>query len=390
MAIFAIPFGSISVETGLANLSAPNILIVLTFVAFGCVEYRRKSIGLTKPQVAVIALLILLLFQQSVSTLIHSGSPRRVVTFGGYLLFTIAIFLYVDSERDLHSLLHAAFLSAVLISILTIIHIVVLYPNGFPFGDKYRGARAVAGITIPFQRSLGVDMTYGAFGMYVMVATPYYAYIGLKKRAKGCLLGVATVLFAVLLSQSRSTWAVAGVATAIVILGYLIRRRKAYFREMGIAAGVIGIFLSPLVVQILIKIRPDTFFSRISQYRSGVEIAKSFPVFGVGFGNLRQFYQGPHDIHNGFVNLTARTGIPSLLLVLGIWVIVLMFLLRGMHVSDKRYAIAIALFASICAVFVESNFQPGFTKTTWVVLALALSTDQLQSNQTQNSMPTSG
>jgi len=389
MAIFVIPFGFISVETGVANLSAPNILIILTFVAFTAFEYRRKEIRLTNPQITVITIFGLLIVHQVVGTLIHSGSPRRVVTFGGYFLFTTAIFLYVDSERDLQWLLHAAFLSAVLISVLTIIHIFFLYPNGFPFGDRYRGMRTVAGITLPFQRSLGVDMTYGSFGMYVMAATPYYTYIGLKKRSKGCLLGVATVLFAVLLSQSRSTWVAAGGATAIVIVGYLIKIHKPYFREMGIVIGAFGILSSPLIARILIQVRPDTFTSRLSQYRSGIEIAKLFPLFGAGFGNLRQFYQGPHDIHSAFVNLTTRTGIPSLLLVLGIWVIVLLFLLRGMHGSDKKYAFAIALLASLCAVFIESNFQPGFTKTTWVVLALALSTYQLQSNQTPNAMPIS-
>lgn len=382
LTIFSVPFGTFSIKTGLTNLSLPNILIVITLVTFAITRYRKQRLYLSRLQLIALGMLCVLILIQSITTFIHSGSSRRIVTYIGYMLFTIGIFTYVDSYSDARRLLQAAFLSAVVLSILTIVH-VFLYPQGLPFGDKYRGQRAIFGVTIPFQRTLGLDITYGAFGMYTMMATPYYIYKNLKKPSLIEGLGILLVLLAVLISQSRSTWVAAGVAIFIVITGYgvynkfRIEKNNTYMKIVSygiLVAGLILILLSPGIIKEIISVRSDTFFSRIEQYQSGIEIVLSEPLIGVGFGTLEELYQsGSAVIHSSFVNLAAQTGLIGLALVIYLWLIVILVLMKEMFYSQLENTLAIGIFASLAAIFIETNLQPGFTKAPWIVLALALS-----------------
>jgi O-antigen ligase len=206
-----------------------------------------------------------------------------------------------------------------------------------------------------------------------MIAVPYYAYLGLERRSKSIVFYLSVVLVAVLLSQSRSTWAATGVAAFVVVAGYWSKSSRKSRRYATIAAVSLAVAVVPFLARVLIAVRPDTLASRIEQYQEGLEIVLSFPLFGVGFGNIEQFYSEPGNIHSAFLDVTAAAGILAFLLILIIWSVTVLFLIRGIYPSQTKLALAVGLIASLGAMLIESNLQPGFTKAPWITLALALS-----------------
>jgi len=72
---------------------------------------------------------------------------------------------------------------------------------------------------------------------------------------------------------------------------------------------------------------------RITQYLQAVSMVADNPAFGVGLGNYvasmgRYGAQLPYPVHNKFLGVAAETGLPGLLLYLGLWGLVLRQLVR--------------------------------------------------------------
>jgi len=370
--IFSVPFGVFSIGTGFINISPPNLLIIITVFYFGTVTVLQGEVRLSKVQVIVLGLFCVAIVLISISLLFEQGSPRRLVTYIGFLLLTTILFLYIDSISDAERVLRVAIFSAAVISVLTIIHSVT-YPVGLPFGQDYIGQRTIAGVTIPFQRTLGLPETaYGAFGMIVMIGTPYYLYIGLKKRSKVVLFGVLLVLLAVLISQSRSTWVATILAVFVVFSGYTVEKHSI---KANIAYSL-SIFFStilflPTIFDALVSSDSDSFSARIEQYLVAVDILQSNPIVGVGLGNVDQFYSA-YTIHSEFLRIGAEAGAIVLLIIISVWVISALFVTKGLFSSSARYALGVGILASIGVMIIEANMAPGFGKAPWIVLAIGL------------------
>lgn len=372
LTILTVPFGVFSIETGFVNLSLPNLLIILTTIYFTITVILTGDVRLSKPQLSVLGLLCTTIGTILISLAIQQGSPRRLVTYVGYLLLTTILFVYIDSISDVERVLRAAFLSAVAISVLTIVHS-VSYPIGLPFGQAYIGQRTVVGVTVPFQRTIGLPkISYGGFGMVLMIATPYYFYKGIKNRNKLALFGVSLVLLAVLISQSRSTWVATGLAVFVVVSGYFIREyNRKYSTTYILGVSIPSVLLLPSVAEALVSIRSRTFSVRIEQYQVAINLLRSYPTTGVGLGNIDRFYT-TYSIHSGFLRIGAEAGAIALLAIVVVWTTSILFVARGMCSSNKRYILAVGILGSISAMLIEANMAPGFTKAPWIVLAVSL------------------
>ncbi|MDB9253338.1 O-antigen ligase family protein [Halorubrum ezzemoulense] len=372
LTIFFIPFGVFSVETGVVNISLPNLFIISTIIYFSAFLCIKRELTLSKIQVLVFVLFCTALVTILITTFIQQGSPRRLITYIGYLLVTTILFLYINSISDAERVLRAAFLSAVAINALTIIHSVT-YPVGFPFGQAYLGQRTVVGVTVPFQRTLGLpNITYGAFGMMSMVGTPYYLYKGIKNRCIITLFGVSLVLLGVLITQSRSTWVATSLAVFIVISGYVLKETRKKTKIAYVLAIVIpAIALVPSSIKSLISIKSSTFSSRTEQYRIALELLQSNPVTGVGLSNVNQFYSA-YAIHSGFLRIGAEAGAFAFLTVVTVWAISLLFVSKGVFLSSAHYTIRVGVIAGIGAMIIEANMVPGFGKAPWILLATGL------------------
>jgi hypothetical protein len=369
--IFSVPFGAFSIETGFINISPPNLLIIMTVAYYATATILQERLCISKLQMYILTLLSVAIAMISVTLFVQDGSPRRLVTYIGFLLLTAILFLHVESISDIERILRVAFLSAVVVSILTVVHSVT-YPVGMPLGQPYLGKSRVAGVTFPFQRTLWLPISYSGFGKVLMVGTPYYFYVGLKKRSGIILFGVSLVLFAVLISQSRSTWAASGLAVVIIISGYIIDEygRKAHIAYL-LGMLLSAILLLPTIINTLLIIRPDTFSYRIEQYRVAIDLLQSNPVVGIGLGNVDEFYSAA-SIHSEFLRIGAEAGAVVLVIIVVIWLISALSVAKGMFSSSTKYAVCVGILASIGVMIVESNMGPGFGKASWIVLAIGL------------------
>jgi hypothetical protein len=379
LAIILAPFTRYLFEV--VELNIANWILIASILSIVLDKYLQHKLKLSKTQLIGLSLMSMLILLQSISILVKSGVPRQLVAPIVYILFFVAVFLYIDSNSDIVRLFQTGFFLGIVMSIATISHI-LLFPDGLPFGDAYLGRRSVAGFIFPFQRSLGFDITYGTFGMYLMISTPYYIYKNINYRSPFELLGILLILTAVILTQSRSTWVAAAAAVLIVLSFYVLEANKnliKYFIPVSILTlAAVG----PVVVNVLISIRPDTFYSRISQYNDGVDIVLSYPLLGVGLGNIEKFREGSELIHNPFINLAAEAGLPSLFIIIALWLITVSCLLRMVINTGANNGFAIGLLASLVAILIELTFHPGFKKTPWIVMAIALSLHTVVSSQT--------
>jgi hypothetical protein len=368
--VLSLPFGGFSIETGVVNISAPNLLIIVTL--FSVAFKNRGEVNTNKRQSIVILLGVFFIFYTYLSTVYYAGSLRSLITYSGFLFLMISIIIYCRGSEQVRLVFHAMFLSAIVISILTIVH-VLLYPSGLPFGDIYRGQRTVGGIKIPVQRSIGVPMSYGSFGMYSLAATPYYAYVAVRRKSTPLLLGVVTIITAVLISQSRSAWLAAMVAMIILLFGHYLEK----YRDNQMLLGTVGLgtiaFIIPGVVSALIHIQPGTARARFEQYQYAIDVLLSSPITGVGLGNLNSITKLSYKIHSAFLNIGAASGLPALLPILIIWAGAVVYLLKLLFHSSTNFALTLGLLAGIAVVTIESNLQPAFSKAPWVIIALIVS-----------------
>jgi hypothetical protein len=272
----------------------------------------------------------------------------------------------------------AAFLSAFTVSILTIIH-ATTYPVGIPIGGSYELSRVIFGFEIPVKRTLGLRLTYGAFGMFVMISTPYYAIVGIVSKSKRILFMIGVISFAILISQSRSTWVAVILAFAVVFTIVLLRSNIDKNVKMFL------ILAPPVVITLLIPklitMQPETVNQRVNQVLAGIKVIQNNMLTGVGYGNLDnyfyQYYELNHDLHNAFIRLGARGGVFSLIIVLVVWNIGVYNILKC--IKNKQFLLLnIGLLGSFVVIVVESNFQPAFTKAPWIIIAIVITSISLE------------
>jgi O-antigen ligase len=317
-------------------------------------------------ELLTIGLLAVLMFQMSAMTIVNSGYPRRIVTYFGYLLFVVAIMIYCDSYTDINRLIWAGFLSAFSISLLTIVH-ASTYPVGIPFGGTYHQSRV-----IPIKRAIAPSLTYGTFGMFIMMSLPYHI-INIKNSKKVKLTMIGIISLAILISQSRSTWI--AVVLGLFSIFTIILHRSDIQRELKIFLILTPSILFALILPVLLEIRSPA--QRITQVLVGLEIIGDNLLTGVGPGNLQSYHELDVSIHNSFINLAARSGILSLAIVLMVWSLAIYTLVNNI-INDRFLILSMCLFGSFVAVIIETNLTTAFSKVPWIIVAIAVTSTSVR------------
>lgn len=106
-------------------------------------------------------------------------------------------------------------------------------------------------------------------------------------------------------------------------------------------------------------------------WSTSFNIFKDHPLFGIGFGNFKEFYQSYLKIpsavfnhaHNDFLNLAVNAGIIGFLAFVFLWVVLLRNLWRRFKKKEKGYSKALILggVLTIFAFLLASQFQCYYT-----------------------------
>lgn len=374
--VFSLPFGGYHTQLGTVSVSVTNILLLICLFLLIPILYIRQELDLELAQLVVLIGTGLFLFLYLTAILVQNGSFQWLRTRFGRWLVLLIIIVYVDSSQAIKRILWASFLAAVAVGILTLLSSVF----HIPIGTRFYEYREVAGFRIPFVRTLGVKgLTFGVFGIYLLAATPYFAIQAVIDRRKTHLtVMIAIILFTTFVIQSRAVWVATLFVVALLFAIYLFRWHERFppvLSTLGWVAIILGTLLSPVLVHILIQVRPATFYTRIEQYYNAITVLYTQPLFGLGPGNVR-LYPGLHLLpHNAFLRIGVEAGVFAFLLFVAIYGFAAVQSLRGMFYVDtpSKMALPAGLFSALTAAAIISSLQPSFGKATWLILGLAAS-----------------
>jgi tetratricopeptide (TPR) repeat protein/O-antigen ligase len=191
--------------------------------------------------------------------------------------------------------------------------------------------------------------------MLPLVLAEWLTSHSLRTRAN---LGALTVGLLLVLASTLSRSGLVGVAVALAVftlltLGrMLLRGRRSfaeYLRRPRVAAALLlVVMLSVVFAVIVVRLMPARLYSisvRFELWRAAADIVASRPLFGGGpgtFGFL--FHQVPdpnpyatdmyyNNAHNGFINVAAESGVPSL--VAGLWLLAALTRTAWRYLTDS-------------------------------------------------------
>ena len=301
----------------------------------------------------------------------------RILTFLNLLIFYILFQDFVKDNKKLRIVLSAMFFSCVVCSIASIMI------------EAQTGAKRISLAEGQNPNILSINLGVG------LILVPYI-FRNLKNNLlRGLLyIGVFTLIIAIILTGSRSTWLAIPIAVLFV---WLITKGKILRIQSGIIPGIIltliitflihSNFISPYLSQRFITmIHPEETHGgsgRLDIWTVGLAMVEDNPVFGVGLSNFpvrfgdyigkRTTWSGKsygvhsgRDPHNIFLSIQAELGIIGIFLFfLFIWYIVkpLFF-----YKTDIRAVIGIILIIFILISGVKATIQ--WRKIFWLVFAI--------------------
>lgn len=224
-----------------------------------------------------------------------------------------------------------------------------------------------------------------AFSLFPLGMAAAVATLERVKFWKLCgIVGVAIVSLIIMLTQSRGAMLAIGVGTILLIV--TSRRRGRDLALLGILMGAAAI-LAPRgvwqrlaglanfsVEQQMVDVDPEgSANARWMIWQVAAGVIKQKPLMGVGAGmmptthrwealrlNLWWTVRGERDTHSTYLRLAAETGIPGLMIYLGMWGTLFWHIRRVRnkikHIRPREHQALVFIEASLIAFMVASIF----------------------------------
>jgi len=392
--VATLPFGGY-VDLGVGgNLGFPVLnasLLVAAAVLLAARTVRRGRFVLSRTQAVLVCIYALFVGWQwtaavAVAVAGSTGELARAFAYYhvrsvGYLLLIAVVVTYVDSDRALRRVLGVGFASALVSASLTVLDGVFRLGIGL----RLLEGRDLLGLTVPVARTVGVPLTFGAFGIYLLGVAPTFGVVGLRRRRWGMVAGVSVLLGGILVAQTRSTWVAAATALGVLVVVQFVRglrwnpRLRPWYAAAGLVAVVAAALLVPFVVDALVAVNSKTAQARLTQYRSALVALGESPLVGVGPTRLPDYVptvgivNSSNSVHNAVLNVAATSGLPAVLLYVSAPLSVAFATFRRAVGRQSGYLLAAGLCASTAAIFVDAQFLTAVGKVGWVWVAVAAS-----------------
>jgi O-Antigen ligase len=197
-------------------------------------------------------------------------------------------------------------------------------------------------------------------------------------------LGLAMGLLGVFLSGSRGALLALALGLLVVILG------RVWLRWPRVLPGLIALFISLFAISTFMTLRSDTSLppslrafdpkqadsvtSRLTVYRIALEIIKTSPIIGVGdvqreigrrMSVINPNLSGELHAHNFVLQVLGESGLIGLLIWLGLWWVAVKRMLRNRDVAGLALLVAVIVVNTVDYLFLYSPTQIAF----WLALA---------------------
>jgi len=368
--VASLPLGSYEV----AIFSLPDILVLVTSAVLAFRVVADGALRLTRAAVGGVLAVTAVFLWMSVSTAVTDAPVRSLTQPFGHWLLLVVVVLYVKRSRDVHRLLAVASAAAVGVALLTLLAAVVQLPT-----EPYTiPPRTFGPVTMPVGRVRGLPLAFGILGMFMLYPAPYLALRAWQDHSLSSAGGFGTIVLAVVITQSRSTYlalvaaiAVLGVAGILWVIAFGPPRWR---RRVGLTSVVAGLLSVPVILigtRVLINAGRLNFLRRIRQLRGGASIVLERPLFGTGMAQFRAATNVDNVIHTAWFRLGVEVGLPALIAFVAAVYLGFRQLVRTATCTEHR-SLAVVALAGAAAVAVEASFQGSFGRPTWVILGIAV------------------
>ena len=250
----------------------------------------------------------------------------------------------------------------------------------------YAGSTVVAEGLVKNRNLLALYLNIGLAGAFLLQRWVRSAIVRIA-----LVLCIPLLLLTIALTLSRTGLIVMAVTLAIV--GYQLLRQRGIFLPLGGAIAVAALtILVPTAfwsragtILPSIERKQDTFGVRVRLWEAGVRMVDDRPIFGVGPGNFRwvlvRYVRGGMstaqlNAHNAYVVVAAETGVPGLILFLGVIVSSALALRRVARDARQAGRDDLATYTFLAQTMILIVMATGIMMTVetlkilWVVLGL--------------------
>ncbi len=283
------------------------------------------------------------------------------------LIIFIAGLSFFPSLLNLVNLIKVYLWSILILSSFTILKGLSL----LKFGSRIRPPRNYFGVTIPFSKATGFNMSDGEFGLMTAPALlfllmQFFPKSGLKP-LKGRTVMIVTIGLALLISQSRSAWL--GLLLSVLVVVYMLPKGKyskfLLFCVLLLAITLLLTSIYPFVLEGVTGkgIYKQNVYNRLNSLLLGWDYFRNNPWIGVGHGNATHIVRGRKMvIHNQIIDQLASTGILGAIPLLALYIIFFRTALRVYHDAkdDENRGLTIWITASMVYAVTELMFYRGF------------------------------
>ncbi|HKW74052.1 MAG TPA: O-antigen ligase family protein [Terriglobales bacterium] len=329
-----------------------------------------------------LALVAVAVFSAAVAHPLEPGSERSLFRLVSYMLFYYSITGWISSADQLRKCLIALFLFAIAVCGFAFAQIAVNGLGGWFFRLYYNqvdvAPQWVGRVTSVF---LGVNSLSAHLNIIIPLALAIFACGNSPKRLR-TLAAVCASLSVIVLVLTLSRGAFLAFFVMIAILLRTVLRAKVVRRKalaLIAASAVAGCALSYYAIQAAegdSGRSPMDRFTSVDEgtvlrgliYAAAWNMFTASPLTGIGYGNFRARFNshtgdGPEDrwdVHSLYFKYLAETGIPGLLVFLGL-IVSAIRLARQIWIQGSggfEPLIAVAVLAEISTVMVQGTVEP--------------------------------
>lgn len=298
-------------------------------------------------------------------------NPTQQLLYLGARVATIVIFLaglsFFPSFLNLTRIIKIYIWSIIILSLLTIAEGV----SFIKFGARIIPPRTFFGVTIPFNKAVGFNMSDGEFGIMVAPAFLYLLIQFFSKSGFKPLIGrtlmIITIGLALFISQSRSTWLGLVLSIGAVIFMFPKKKNRKLLLFCAVVLGIV-LLLTNIFSFILKGFTGEgtykkNVFARLNAYLLGWDYFKRNPLVGVGHGNATYMVFSRNIlIHNQIIDQLASAGILGAIPLLALYIIFFRTALRLYRDAkdNEIRVLTIWITASMVHAFTELMLYRGF------------------------------
>lgn len=400
IAILAISFPLLTVilysENQAIRFLPPILIVSLVFLLIGVFKRKNYLIEFIYSNKSIIIVYGIILAIELLS-LINTGFSGNLAFVAGRVAFFIiilSVYLNAITIEEILKALKWFTIGVFILGLLTILHAFDLFY--LPIAGRLFPPRTFLGFTMPFPRTIGIDMTLGKFGIMVSLALPVilfslFSILKVFRQKLSSLILLVAIFFGILILQSRSVYITTMMVSLFTVILALQLRKSSdlktsqqflivFIAIATLAFLVIAAFSQSIVEADLFDVGARSYLNavdRITINRLAYTKFLENPLFGIGHGlfNISSISELT-GIHNHFLEQFVATGF------LGGTFYVLFFVLLfnkawnilQLQDNNELRNLGGLFFVALVGTVIQYQFFPGFlVETTALIIGLLLS-----------------